>query len=186
MSDKEVFEAHVHRLVAWLRVSAQPDIDAQRDIRPQDYSDNFVQWLVHRFPHRLGRHERWNNTPEAWISSATAARESLYEIRTSRGVRLMRIEMSEAAHTLRRHHTHIDAQGVLHIEFNCAKHSADDEDDGAARASICLTNIGEGTNWMHPKCEFGGITTEGEEMEPTPCDMDDDAWGFNGGGCPCL
>jgi hypothetical protein len=58
----------------------------------------------------------------------------------------MRIEMSEAAHTLRRHHTHIDAQGVLHIQLNCAKHSADNEDDGAERASMRLTNIGEGTN----------------------------------------
>ena len=145
-SDKEVFEAHLHRPVACLRVCALFDIDAQRDIRPQDYSENFVQWLVHRFLHRQGRHERWNNTPEAWSSSATAARESLYEIRTARGVRLMLIEMSEAAHTLRRHHTHSDAQGVLHIELNCAKHSADNEDDGAERASMRLTNIGEGTN----------------------------------------
>ena len=97
MSDKEVFVAHINKLFSWLRSTCTLDsVDARSDIRVQDYSQNFVIWLMSRFPVRPGLLATTNNTPAMWVRKLTAVCKGLNEMRTEPRGRLLLVEMSDA------------------------------------------------------------------------------------------
>jgi len=114
MSDKEVFVAHINKLFSWLRSTCTLDsVDARSDIRVQDYSQNFVIWLMSRFPVRPGLLATTNNTPAMWVRKLTAVCKGLNEMRTEPRGRLLLVEISDA--TAReapvQWRSHRDAQG---------------------------------------------------------------------------
>jgi len=79
MSDREVFLAHVAKLVAWLRTCGLDRVDARSDFSVEDYSRDFVVWLIACFP-------VWksppSNRPDAWIRSLEAAHRGLHEVQS--------------------------------------------------------------------------------------------------------
>ena len=131
MSDKDVFLAHVARLVAWLRTCGLDRVDARSDVRVEDYSRDFVVWLIARFP--VGN-SPLSNRPDAWIRSLEAARGGLHE----RKLPLVKMA-DDSAEAPFVHWAYRDVHGVPYIEFVCAK-------AGAARTAgppcgLCISLI---------------------------------------------
>jgi len=114
MSDKEVFLAHVAKLVAWLRACRMDRVDARSDIRVEDYSQGFVIWLISRFPIWQGLP---TNRPDMWICSLAAACRGLHEVRSLDESKLLLVEMTDdaAVEAPVQHRTYRDVFEVLNI-----------------------------------------------------------------------
>ena len=190
MSEKEEFLAQIDHLLTWLYACQLPDVQAERDIPPNTYSENFVKWLAVRFRTKHGRkgsmqigktkEERillMNTTPATWIVGLQAARISLHEVTSFGTSRLLLIEMSDstAAHVPVEYHTHYDENGIFNIKFICEKYKS----GPSGLQEIRLTNIGQAVPYgrIGSKCVWGGINLDGESVDPQ--DLDDDMRSYN-------
>jgi len=114
MSNKEVFVPHINKFVAWLRTCTLDSVDARSDIRVQDYTQNFVIWLMSRFPVRPRLLTTTNNRPEMWVRSLNTVYRGLHEVGTEPGGRLLFVDMSDgtALEGPVQHWTYCDVCGV--------------------------------------------------------------------------
>jgi len=190
MSEKEEFLAQIDHLLTWLYACQLPDVQAERDIPPNTYSENFVKWLAVRFRTKHGRkgsmqigktkEERillMNTTPATWIVGLQAARISLHEVTSFGTSRLLLIEMSDstAAHVPVQYHTHYDENGIFNIKFICEKYKS----GRSGLQEIRLTNVGQAVPYgrIGSKCVWGGINFEGESVDPE--EFKDEMCGYN-------
>jgi len=192
MSEKEIFLQQIHKLVTWLNTCQLPDVQAERDIPPQAFSESFVKWLAVRFRTKHGRKRgikcqigktreeitlSLNTTPEMWIVGLDTSRMCLHEVVSSRTSRLLLIEMSDstACHPPVQNRTYYDERGVFNIEFVCEKNNS----GAGGHQAIHLTNVGQATIYgrIGSKCVWGGINLDGESVDPQ--DLDDDMRSYN-------
>jgi len=176
MSDKEVFLAHVVKLVAWLRTCGLDRVKARSDVSVEDYSQDFVVWLIARFPIWQGLP---STRPDTWIRNLEAACRGLHEVRSLDECKLLLVEMTDdgAEAPFVQHQTYRDVRGVLNIEFICAKV---DEGGGLAQ-TVKSTHLGTPGRWMQARCMYGGISSSGQKLSDTYHNLDDLARGVNGG-----
>jgi len=187
MSDKEVFLAQVHKLVAWLKTCQLPDVQAGRDVQASDYNEKFFKWLTVRFATKHGRRQNGiqgqlgktkeerelllHTTPQMWIEGLEAACAHLHEVKSFGNSRLLVIEMTDycGAHPPVQHVPYYDKIGVFNLEFICAKESV----NTTGRHQIRLTDVGQGTYGnIGSKCFWGGTTRWGTAVDVVDCNDD--------------
>jgi hypothetical protein len=172
-SDRQVFLAHLAKLVAWLRKCVQPSVHIPTDILAKDYSEDFVQFLSFRFPIIRGWADR---SPAMFLRSLAATAGGLHDLPNG-GLLLVEMFDSLAPADPMQLRTYIDERNVRHIEFICQRTPAPDPDEDEGGQVVTLTNLTADCFWTQATCGYGGINADGDKIPMHNCKLDDSTWG---------